>query len=706
MDLQVGAGSQVGGGEELGRLAAVAGACGFAIAQPVLDAFGRSPETFVFRDAAARDVITFGAAIALLPPLLLWGAGLVIGQRAPRWRDFAHGATVGVLTGLGVLQVLSSLGRPVAVLGGLAAAGGAWVLTVGTEAFRMWSRWLGVLPVAALLMFLLASPSSDLLASDDFQAAASGTGGRAPVVLLVLDELPTASIIDAEGRIDADRFPNLARLAEDGTWYRNHTTVAGYTTHAVPAILTGNLPEVGNKPLFSDHPDNLFRLLAGSHDLVVSETLTRLCPTSVCGDRPRTPGGGGGSKLAESQMGALLGDAVDLWVERITGSSDATEDLGAFEESVAAAGSEAFASEDAGSIGKWKETEVEVEPERLTEFLAALEPGDDKPMAAVLHLVSPHYPWRFLPDGTTYSQPAKRTDLAINGGNGGVPWIADLERERHLLQAGYTDALVGRVLDQLERVDAYDDAAVVVTADHGVAFNGNQHRRKIAPESFPELMWTPLIIKAPGQTEGEVDDSNVQSIDVMPTIADLIGAELPWAVDGLVIGSDEQLDRGDEKIFSKLAGSYYVESGDLFEVDAAAGFEQMLDLAFPPVGDDGDLLAPLNERSGYGELVGQPFEPDGEVPADTFAVDDLDRLQGGDELPLLITGTVAGGVVGEDAIVAVADGRIVAVSPVVFRNIGGSAFAMLLPLDGSAGLGELRLALVRDGQVLDGGEVA
>ena len=38
-----------------------------------------------------------------------------------------------------------------------------------------------------------------------------------------------------------------------------------------------------------------------------------------------------------------------------------------------------------------------------------------------------------LPDGTTYAQPAKRTDLAINGGNGGVPWIADLERQRHLL---------------------------------------------------------------------------------------------------------------------------------------------------------------------------------------------------------------------------------------------------------------------------------
>lgn len=700
---RAGAGPQVGGRDELGRLAAVAGACGFAIAQPVLDAFGRSPETFVFRDAAARDVVTFGAAIALLPPLLLWGIGFVVAQRAPRWRSFTHGATVGVLTGLGVVQVLSSLGRPVAVLGGVVAAVGAWVLTVSTEVFQMWSRWLGVLPVAALLMFLLASPASELLASGDFEAAAAGPGADAPVVLVVLDELPTASIIDAEGRIDEQRFPNLARLAEDGTWYRNHTTVAGYTTHAVPAIFTGKLPQAGADPLFSEHPDNLFRLLAGSHDLVVSETLTRLCPTSVCGDHPRKPGSSAPT-MAHSQMGELFGDAVDLWVERISGSSNPAEDLGAFEESVDAA-SDAFATEDAGSVGGWKEGAVEVEPERLTEFLAALEPGD-KPMAAVLHLVSPHYPWRYLPDGTTYAQPAERTDLAINGGNGGVPWIADLERQRHLLQASYTDALVGRVLDQLEAVDSYDDAVVVVTADHGVAFHGAEHRRKIVPESLPELMWTPLIVKAPGQTDGEVDDTNVQTIDIVPTIADLIGAEIPWSVDGFVIGSAEQLDRGDRKVLSKLAGTYGVESGDLLEVDASEGFAEVLDLAFPPVGDGGDLLSPLHQLSGHADLIGRPFEPDGEVDEGTFEVDDLDRLERGDELPLVITGTVDDGIVDEDAVAAVADGRIVAVSPVVFRNIGGPAFAMLLPLDGSAGLGELRLALVRDGQLLDGGEVS
>ena len=49
--------------------------------------------------------------------------------------------------------------------------------------------------------------------------------------------------------------------------------------------------------------------------------------------------------------------------------------------------------------------------------------------------------------------------------------MANLERQRHLLQASYTDRLVGQILQRLEEVGVYDDAAIVVTADHGIAFS-------------------------------------------------------------------------------------------------------------------------------------------------------------------------------------------------------------------------------------------
>ena len=66
--------------------------------------------------------------------------------------------------------------------------------------------------------------------------------GNAPVVMIVFDELSGLALMGPDGGIDAARFPNFARLAGDSTWYRNATTVADFTDHALPALLTGERP--------------------------------------------------------------------------------------------------------------------------------------------------------------------------------------------------------------------------------------------------------------------------------------------------------------------------------------------------------------------------------------------------------------------------------------------------------------------------------
>src|SRR5690606_18027658 len=85
------------------------------------------------------------------------------------------------------------------------------------------------------------------------------------VALLVLDELPLASLLRADGHIDADRFPNFARLAASGTWYRNASSSYAWTETAVPSVLTGRRPPPDAVPTAVDHPRNLFTLLSGSH---------------------------------------------------------------------------------------------------------------------------------------------------------------------------------------------------------------------------------------------------------------------------------------------------------------------------------------------------------------------------------------------------------------------------------------------------------
>ena len=56
--------------------------CGMAVAQPLLDVFGRSPDFFIFHRAGTADVLLLVAAVTLTPALVLWGIGAGTYQRA------------------------------------------------------------------------------------------------------------------------------------------------------------------------------------------------------------------------------------------------------------------------------------------------------------------------------------------------------------------------------------------------------------------------------------------------------------------------------------------------------------------------------------------------------------------------------------------------------------------------------------------------
>jgi hypothetical protein len=149
------------------------------------------------------------------------------------------------------------------------------------HAFRSFLSVSLVLPVVGLLGFVATVP----LAVDDAAGANIPVATRIPVVLVIFDEFPVSSLMRADGSLDTVRYPNFARLARNGTWYPRATTVHDSTSHAVPAILTGQLPRKGELPTLKDHPDNLFTLLGERYTIHSFEQVTRLCPSRYC---PRT----------------------------------------------------------------------------------------------------------------------------------------------------------------------------------------------------------------------------------------------------------------------------------------------------------------------------------------------------------------------------------------------------------------------------------
>jgi hypothetical protein len=89
--------------------------CGFAIAQPLLDVFGRNPTQFVFRDADTIDIIGFALVITLFVPVVLWSIEASVGRLAPRSRRVVHLAFVAGLVGAFVMQAARGLVTRVAL---------------------------------------------------------------------------------------------------------------------------------------------------------------------------------------------------------------------------------------------------------------------------------------------------------------------------------------------------------------------------------------------------------------------------------------------------------------------------------------------------------------------------------------------------------------------------------------------------------------
>jgi hypothetical protein len=694
------------------ELLVLLGLTGFALSQPLLSVLGDNPLVFTTHDIEGARLLWFVVALTFLPPLALWLLGLAITAIHPRLGRDVHLGTVGILTWLTAVQLTKSNGIAAPLLVGAAALVTAGGLVYAYTHWRGVARWLqctAVLPFLALGVFLTASSSSGLLHSPDSVAAADDRD-LASVVFLVLDEFPTRSILDEDDRIDRVRFPHLAAFAEDATWYRRYTSVAPATQFAVPAMLTGSEPKL-ERPLWTTYPDSLFSLLAPTHDLTTFEIATELCGFDTCNEAaPGEP------RQEDPRLGDLLALTTDIYGERVSVHPNQGARLDSFEEEVSDPPEPAAAGRPpttvAAPTAQAEVPTVEMatsRPTRMAQFVDALEPNGDRPALSFLHLMLPHQPWIRDVDGTEFATMGTATaDLETYpyaSDNDRGEWISALSEQRHLLQAQYTDRLIGDLMNELRARDLYDDSLVVVAADHGVSFQADTRVRSLLPDDqngLGGLAFTPLLVKAPGQVEGRTDDSPVMAIDVLPTIADELGLELPFEVDGLVAGSPEMAARGGERFFYDLIGP----SGDVKELrsvrrfDGAALFPSAAERWIGPIEAGDDPLAGLYARLDHGDLVGTRFDDLGAVSAGSASLPGLAELEqpgSGPPLGLVVghlddPGDVA--VVEEGTLVLSVDGTIVAASPLFDYRDTPASFALLVRPGTLADTNEVRAAVV------------
>ena len=455
---------------------------------------------------------------------------------------------LGLLTAGLVLQGLKKLPAPeTAALVLSLLSGAAFVFAYcRLSVIRTYLSYL--IPAAVLfpLLFLLDSEIRKLILPEPDSEVGIESGARTPVVMVIFDEFPLISLLNGRREIDSNLFPNLAELAENSYWFRNATTNNERTLLSIPVILSGTLPRQRPfpLPLFREYPKNLFSLLSGSHDLRIREQVTGLNPRRI-----PAPFGPRFQLLAEdlsvAYLHLLLPPAwASRWLPPVTQTWNQFLNPGA-----------------PGPIRRaWRDFRVDWSrrPDRFRNFVDSIR-GNGSPALYFLHTMLPHASWKYLPSGKLYTLSERPGVAGVVGPNSrGLevnqwledPWLVTQSYQRHLLQVTFLDRLVGELVRRLREEDLYDSTLLVLTADHGASFRPGDSRRRVTGTNYMDILSVPLIIKAPGQKQGVLSDRNVESMDIIPTLVEMLGIETEWPLDGQSALDTEAPERSEKIVYN------------------------------------------------------------------------------------------------------------------------------------------------------------
>ncbi|MEQ1786382.1 MAG: sulfatase-like hydrolase/transferase [Acidimicrobiales bacterium] len=528
-------------GRPRGQIAVLAGLTGVAIAQPLLDLLGRNPEFFVAGHYTTGQIVLFGALVVVVPIVVAAVAVAAPSAVDPRAGTVAFVVLVAVLGALFGTLVLNTLGveQRAVTLAGAALAAAATLLVTRARAGRLLLQYLAVANVLFVAGFLLTSPTSRLLSSGtDTLGATTVPPLPGPVVVIVLDELPVASLLTSDGTINAERYPSFARLAAGSTWFRNASSRNPITHLAIPALLTGTIPDVDDLPTFQDHPRNLLSLLGTSMPVERYELVTDLCPPSSCAPPPPQPL----SQAVHDAGVVYLHRALPAWLR--DGLPAIDHAWGGFGDELGGDVAPAeISGEPADPFARWKSIDAADRraPAQAAALVEQVEAVTAAPELHFVHVALPHFPWILSPAGTRLMEyPRGATDPADPAyeRSGLLPY------QLHSMQLGATDVALGQLLDHLEGTGIWDDTTFVLVSDHGTSLLQPDLGRNRTPANEQELFRIPMFIKAPGQRDGEVRDDPAQSIDLLPTLVDLLDIETTWEFDGhsLLDGSKATVD--------------------------------------------------------------------------------------------------------------------------------------------------------------------
>lgn len=403
----------------------------------------------------------------------------------------------------------------------------------------MVARWLALIPYILLLGGCepeRGSPQQDAVSvgrpapggpARDFQARESAlraapdcrpmsvppTGGQAPAVVLITLDALRGEALYSNTSSGAPRMPALRAFSERSVVFTSGRTVAPETRLSLPALLTGQLPASAR---WEEVPEerSLPALLAQRGYV----------GTALVANRWILPSRGYQAGFRHFRM-------VDYFYPRPfrTGRRSPPRVDG--------------------------QTLVREALERVQAHAAAQLQGDERsseqgrmepprPLFLWLHLMDVHVPYEPLPPFLGQEDPSEGP---VPTGNGVLPASASSAERRRLVAryweaASTLDALLRPLLEKLAEPEVAAHTLTIVTADHGELL-GERNLLGHGIGLYPELLQVPLIVRLPdGVRSARPEDAALQvtvpvsTLDVAPTVLDLLGVPMPPAVGACLQG--------------------------------------------------------------------------------------------------------------------------------------------------------------------------
>lgn len=681
---------------------------GLAITGPLLNLLGGNPAFFAAHEMTRWEVIGFALIVALGPALILLALEALAGLASERARDVLHVVSIGLLGAVAALQIVRNIDAPsfVALLIALAVGAGIAALYRSKQGVREAFGFLALAPLFFVASFLFISDTSKITLQGGAKTYSANAQTTPPIVFITFDAFPAQDLLGRDGKIDEERYPNLARLADKADWFPNATNAHENTTLSVPSILDGNWPKPGNQPIVADHPNNLFTLLGKTYEMNVTEVATNLCPAGLC---TRT------NKTSFGDRAQVVLD--DSWIvfkhltypkrsrSRLPVISDRWRDFGNKD-----TGAEKKSGKGVEKGGILKALAGGGRPAMFLDAVSRIR-NTPRPELNFAHVLLPHEPRQYYEDGHAYQQGAD-PDPSLDGPESfNNAFLTHQAHQRTLLQIGYTDRLVGRMLDRLESTGTFDKTLIVIVADHGESFDVKKTpakafapgtlswRRAVTAQNIHDIAPVPLFVKYPNQDKGKVDRRYVKTIDILPTIADTLGIKLPFKVDGRSLRDEAYQGRPDVEV-EQTSGKRVKMSISDFVSRKRASLERRLTLfgagSWKPVYDLGprpDLIG--RDSAGAAALGG--------VAAKVQFGDRFREVQpSSGTVPGHVRGQISGNLPAGSPLAFALNGRVVSTGT-SFKAVGrfGVEFASVLPPDGfKAGRNRVDVFAVKGGELM------